>query len=339
MKRPRRLPVPFDIIHRRIYSNNRCFYCGKLFRGAKTLEHVFPLWLQRKFELTSQSLTLLNRTTIPYRSLKVACCKKCNGVHLSKLENRAKSLLFECPIREAKSHLDQLFIWSAKILLAIVYAERLLPFSRRHPRGARILPSELWNSFQMTHFFVQSLTIPMRFTCEDQQQRIPGSIFLFDLKTRKGDMDFDFRDDLLTLSVFIRLGNRGIITVADGGAIDLSIGDIVREESKRKLHPLQFYELGARIFYKATLFNRTPKYIMMKHRDEFEVMQMPLAGLSPLPVFNEWKHPDYAQVLSAFTGYPIEELAPGDGTRVVTWLKDQNGKLMNIPLTPRRSTS
>ena len=141
MKSPRRPPAPFDIIHCRIYSNNRCFYCGKLFRSERSREHVFPEWLQNQFGLADQTLTLLNRTTIPYRRLKVPCCRICNNVHLSQLENRVKRHLFEQTVEEARVHLDQIFIWVTKILLAIVYAERLLPFSRRHPSGKPILPT------------------------------------------------------------------------------------------------------------------------------------------------------------------------------------------------------
>jgi hypothetical protein len=114
MKSPRRPPAPFDIIHRRIYSNNRCFYCGKLFRSERSREHVFPEWLQNQFGLADQTLTLLNRTTIPYRSLKVPCCRICNNVHLSQLENRVKRLLFEQTVEEARVHLDQIFIWVTK---------------------------------------------------------------------------------------------------------------------------------------------------------------------------------------------------------------------------------
>jgi hypothetical protein len=56
-------------------------------------------------------------------------------------------------------------------------------------------PRELWDSFQMTHFFIQSLTIPMRFTYFGAE-RIPGSIFLFDLKTSENPREcFNFRDD------------------------------------------------------------------------------------------------------------------------------------------------
>ena len=135
----------------------------------------------------------------------------------------------------------------------------------------------------MTHFFLQSLTIPMRFTYFGAE-RIPGSIFLFDLKTSENPREcFNFRDDVTTLSVFMRLGSRGIVAVADGGAIDMGIGDMVRRDGERTLHPLQFSEIGARIFYKATLFNRTPKYIMHKHNDDFEVMQMRLLGFPLYP--------------------------------------------------------
>jgi hypothetical protein len=338
MKRPRRLPTPFDIINRRIYSNNRCFYCGRLVR-AKSREHVFPRWLQKKFQIGNQRLTLLNGTTIPYSQLTVPCCTRCNNVHLSQLENRVKRLFFERPLPEARRHLDQIFIWATKILLGTIYAERMLPFDRRHPQGKPILPRELWDSFQMTHLFIQSLTIPMKFIY-DNEERIPGSIFIFNLKAPQDPQEqFDFRDNPLTLSIFIRLGNRGILAVADGGAIDMEIGDLLRRDGKRTLHPLQFAELGAKTFYKAGLFNRTPKYLMFKRNDEFHVMQMPLAGLSGLPVFNKWEHPVYAEVLSAFTGLPIAKIASEDRTRVMQWFTDQNGKPLNIPLKPRHPSN
>jgi hypothetical protein len=176
----------------------------------------------------------------------------------------------------------------------------------------------------------------MIFTCEDNQERIPGSVFLFNLKFPDEVIEqFDFRDDLLTLSVFLRLGNRGILAVADGGAIDIEIGDALRRDGKRKLHPIQFYELGAKLFYKAKLFNRTPKYLFFGVRDRFHVMQMPLAGLSDRPVFDKWEHPIYAQLLSAFTGHPIEKIASDDRTKVMQWFTDPQGKPLNIPLKPR----
>lgn len=72
---------------RRKYTGSHCFYCGEKLR-RHTEEHVFPLWLQRRFKLQNQTIYLLNGTTIKYSQLKVPCCRKCNNEHLSGLEKR-----------------------------------------------------------------------------------------------------------------------------------------------------------------------------------------------------------------------------------------------------------
>ena len=258
-------------------------------------------------------------------------CPTCNNVHLSKLEKRVQSLLFESPIAVARRDLKDIYIWANKILLGIVYAERLLPLSRRYPKGRAILPREMHDMFNMTHFLIQGLRFPIRFTAEGEE-RIPGSAFLFDLKSPKNpELRFDFKDNLFTLCVSLRLGNRGIVTLSDGGAIDLSVGDLLRRDGKRKLHPIQFYELAAKAFYKATLLNRTPKYIMTEFNNAVEVMQMPLMGLSSKPVFDDWNQTAYAHMLSALTGYPVERLKPDDTDRVM-FISDAEGNPVNIPL-------
>jgi hypothetical protein len=233
----------------------------------------------------------------------------------------------------ARRHSADIFTWACKILLGIIYAERLLPLDRRHPAGQPILPRQLWHSFQMTHFFIQRLRIAIDFLFEGKP-RIPGSVFIFNLQSPKEpEVQFDFRDGLLTLSIFMRLGTRGLLVVADGGALDVEIGHLLRREGRHKLHPLQFEELGAICFYKASLLNRTPKFIMFEQRGRYQVMQMPLAGVSAKPVFDVWQHPQYAEYLAAFTGYPIEVLAPGDRTKVMQWRQDANGARLKLDIT------
>ncbi|MFL6798251.1 MAG: hypothetical protein ACJ8F3_12655 [Xanthobacteraceae bacterium] len=328
---PRRQDSLF-VLSERIYSGKRCFYCGKLLRGGRTREHVFPLWLQRKFGLPDQHLTLLNGTLIPYRQLTVPCCAPCNNVHLSQLEKRVQKLLFDGPVSVGRRDLKDIYIWANKILLGIVYAERLLPFNRRHPKGRPILPPMLREAFSMTHFLIQGLRFPIRFTAEGKE-RIPGSAYLFDLKSPPDPKRrFDFKDNVFTLGVSMRLGNRGIVTMSDGGAIDISIGALLRRDGRRRLHPVQFDELAAKAFYKATLLNRTPKYVMMEMNKSIEVMQMPLMGLSTNPVFDEWDPTAYAHMLSFHTGHPVEKLKPDDSGRVMSFISDADGKPFNIPL-------
>ena len=320
----KKAPRAFKPIDKRIYSRNRCFYCSNLVRNKKSKEHVFPKWLQEKFNLWDQTIHLLNGTTIQYSKLTVPCCHGCNTNHLSKLENRIKHYLFNEPISVARKHSGDVLIWVMKILLGIIYAERLLPLQRSKPRGRRIIPSDLKDFLTMTHFFVQSLDLKIEFEAEGKS-RIPGSVFIFNLKQYSDPpARFHFRDDINTLTVFMRLGNRGIIAVADGGAIDIQIGDAIRRDGSIKLHPMQFDEIGAKIFYKAALLNRTPKYITMHIDDTYRVMQMPLAGLSDKPVFDPWNHTIYARYLASFFNTHVERISSPDGSLVSTWLYDKD---------------
>jgi hypothetical protein len=325
-------PDAFRPIENRIYSRSRCFFCSKLLRNKNSREHVFPKWSQEKFNLWDQTIHLLNGTTIQYSKLTVPCCKPCNTIHLSQLENRVKRLLFEAPISVARRNSSDIWIWVMKILLGIVYAERILPLRRSKPSGRRILPREMRDSLRMTHFFVQKLNLNIRFEAEGKL-RVPGSIFIFNLKKYPDLINhFHFRDDMGTLSVFMRLGNRGLIAMSDGGALDLELGPLVKRDAATKLHPIQFDEMGARLFYKSSLFNRTPKYITMHMGEVYHVMQMPLGGLSPKPIFDTWEHPTYAHYLASFMGTDVERVTSSDGSLVSTWLYDKDNKRVRIPI-------
>ncbi len=184
----------------------------------------------------------------------------------------------------------------------------------------------------MTHFFVQGLDLKIEFEAEGKL-RIPGTVFLFNLKQYSDPTArFHFRDDINTLSVFMQLGNRGIIATADGGALDLEIGSVVKRDGAIKLHPVQFNEIGAKIFYKASLFNRTAKYITSHYKKTYRVMQMSLAGLSGKPIFDPWDHRRYAQYLASFMNADVEQISSSDGSLVSTWLYDKDSNRVYIPL-------
>lgn len=50
-------------------------------------EHIFPKWLQHRFDLWDTTLTPFNGTSIPYCYLTVTACQKCNNEHLKKIED------------------------------------------------------------------------------------------------------------------------------------------------------------------------------------------------------------------------------------------------------------
>jgi hypothetical protein len=333
------LPQPFDVIHRKIYSDNHCFYCGTPVKPkeSRTKEHVFPQWLQDQFDLRHKQLNLPNGTAIQYTKLTVPCCVACNTVHLSKLEKRVKRYLFKEPISVAREHADDVFTWICKIFIGIIYRERLLPNDRRRPADGPILPDEFWNAFQMTHFLIQRLRVPIEFDYIGKL-RIPGSVFIFDVQLPiSKEARFDFRDSFNHLCLYMRAGTRGIIAVIDGGATDFSIGKLLRKDGRYTLHPQQLEELAAKVFYKASLFNRTPKYLISEREGRYRVMQMPLAGLSAKPMYEEWLMERYAWVLSAFTGVPRDVLNPAPHL-VRTFIRDAGGRFIKLDMkkTPYR---
>jgi hypothetical protein len=68
--------------------------------------------------------------------------------------------------------------------------------------------------------------------------------------------------------------------------------------------------------------------------DDLQVMQIPFAGLSTRPIFEQWEQPVYAHFLASFTGLPIEKITAEDRTKVMQWSTDPSGKPLSIPLKP-----
>lgn len=347
----------FDALKSHLFDGDTCFLCGdSLNEENRSDEHVFPTWLQHRFNLWDTSLTLLNGTVIPYRQLKIPACRACNNEHLSGLEKRIQQSIFEpidSPNAPAK---HDLYLWTAKILFGCLYKELQLPKDRRQADGERILDTKTMEHFQMLHYFLQSARVPMQFHC--QHSDFPASIYLFDLQcAEEVERQFDFRDNPIHHTVLVRLGPRGILAAFDGGAQERTVGDLFRRDAKRVLHPLQFLELGAKLFYKASILHRRPTYLILEtggcHHVTLTGMDTPdditqlwskeladgtvvLRSIPPLPlldkpIFEDWKIDDYAKFLGGLTGLPLESLNPQSGI-VMSWLSDAENKPIELYL-------
>ena len=79
--------IKSDLIDFELTKEN-CFICGN---PATTVEHLFPKWLQRKFNLWDQKITIPNSTTVTYKKLIVPACNRCNNEIYGSLEDRIKN--------------------------------------------------------------------------------------------------------------------------------------------------------------------------------------------------------------------------------------------------------
>lgn len=282
------------------FSNERCFLCGKKL-NIKTNEHVFPKWLLDEFDLWDQKITLLNRTKITYRQLRIPCCKKCNNVYLSKIEKRVKKKYFEGFESFLKTKELLIYQWVGKIFYGLLFRELSLLIDQSTPEKGNITSSEILEKFKTLHGFLQSIRTAFKF-----ENFKPWSIFILNLQIDNKLSKFDYHDSLFLLTFSIRMGNIGIIAcLGDNGAQKDIFQNYWKKIQKIKLHPIQFDELYAKVTYKSSLMNRTPKYITIMPENEdglTSVIASPLQGLSSKPIYDEWEQKEYAKYLASLLG-------------------------------------
>jgi hypothetical protein len=126
----------------------------------------------------------------------------------------------------------------------------------------------------------------------------------------------------------IRMGTVGIIGVLGDGGAQMIYEDAYRKFIDLPLHPLQFRELCAHFSYRSSIATRTPKYITIQSGPH-EVHQLPLAGFSAKPFFEEWDEEVYGHFLAHYTGYPYDLVYQGQG-KTMTWLHNDSGSVRYI---------
>ncbi len=191
-----------------------CFLCGK--QGGKiTQEHVFPKWLQRRFELWNQKIDLLNETYIQYRNLRIPCCSICNNEDLSRLESTVSSAVDAG--YEACLALDEAIwhLWVGKLFYGILRKEISLLRNRACPNEGPIISAQTLKSFSNLHLFLQGIRGLHDF-CEDR----PYSVLVCNLHDLGPRRNYFFRDSLPCMTSSIRMGEVGIVVVfEDAGCV------------------------------------------------------------------------------------------------------------------------
>ena len=280
------------------FSENKCSLCGKLLdEDINSKEHVFPKWLLHRFNLWDKTITMLNGTSIPYRYLTIPCCSKCNNEHLSRLESKIESA-----INQGFSHVTQvekihLYQWTGKIFFGLLFRELTLSLDRSKPELGAIMTPEFLKEFRALHNFLQSIVINVEF-----QGFFPGSLFIFEVDTIPELEDFDYSDNYSGMSFFIRMGNIGIIAcLKDDEQVQKMHSGLYQAMKSKKLHPIQFDEICAIIFYQSCLMVRNGNYMGMEiSENQTTVIKLP--GYSLAPVFEEWDNKVFARFLERFWG-------------------------------------
>lgn len=305
---------------------NRCFLCARsLDLHGQTSEHIVPQWAQRRYDLWNQQIILLNMTSLPYRQLTVPCCDECNKYRLKPIEDSINQCVDNGRNAVLALGPKVLYLWLGKIFYGILYRELMLLVDRTNPAAGSIITEDFIRRYKMHRYFLQQARELVEL--KDFQ---PGSIFVFNAQHLPHPrLEWDLADNVDTLFLFVRVGRVAIYAaLGDGGAQQFDEG-IYSDIYPIDLHPLQIRELCSLFVYRSMCATRTPKYISTPGTPD-RTWQMPLGGLSLKPLFEGFDVKTYAQVLSFYTGYPLDILFQSPD-RIISWLRDNEGRPRHMP--------
>lgn len=283
---------PFNPLN---FSNRNCFLTGQVLSSEEEKIQVFPAWLMSRYNLSDQPFKLLDESYATYKDLKLPCAASTNEQYIAPLENTIAEAFTHG--YEAVKALDPmlLFQWAGKLLYGIVFNEIQAGIRQQHVSGEGFSMSQaLIHKFSHLHLMLQNLNLPLVF-----DEFTPFSLFLF--KVNNAENEFGYRDEINTLTFSLRIQDFGlIICLQDNGANARYHRDLYEQWQNRTLHPIQFEEMNARIFYSAFLFNKLPEYNVLPVGDEIYLEAMALRGMGGKPTFDMWQNKTYGQVLESF---------------------------------------
>jgi hypothetical protein len=310
---------PFDAFN---FSNRYCFLTGVALNSEEERINIFPQWLMSRFHLEDRAFKMLDESMATYKDLKMPCSAGVNEAYLEPLENEIAAAFSKG--YEAVKLLEslKLFQWAGKLLYGIIFNEIQSGIKLQRSQGEDFNISEsIIHKFSNLHLMLQSINQNIIF-----EDFTPYSLLLF--KVDNAEEEFGYRDEINTLTFALRINDFGlIICFQDNGANRSYHRDILSKIEGQTLHPIQFEEISARIFYSAYLFNRLPEYTVMPVEDEIYIEAMPLRGMTSKPLFDVWQNKTYGQVLESFWknwGFLLLEIIK-DPENPMSFLLDDNG--------------
>ncbi|TAH02990.1 MAG: hypothetical protein EAZ15_04130 [Sphingobacteriales bacterium] len=275
------------------FDNNHCFLTGEPVLNQIPLT-VFPEWIINKYDLLQRPFKMLDESMVSYGDIKLPVSIITQNKITNLDEKLAQSLkngyhsLIQLP------QLD-LFLWAGKIVYGIIFKELQAAIKQYNVTKSEFNMSQgLIHKFTALHQMLQAITSPITF--DDFK---PWSIFL--CKVYNPENEFTYRDEINTLTFSLRMNDFGlIINLQDNGVNQQYHQQTWDKIAHKTLHPIQFEELCARVFYSAYLFNRLPEYHIMPTESHVFIEAMPLQGMKAKPIFDEWQNKVYGQVLENF---------------------------------------
>ncbi len=305
------------------FDSTHCFLSGVQIETGESLA-IFADWLSDSYQLDEQPFKMLDESFLTYADIKIPCSTVVKS-QFAILEAQIQEA-FEKGFDAVKS-LDEtlIFKWVAKMVYGLIFKEIQAAIKQQNAfaEGFNISQS-LIHKFGNLHTMLQSVNQDVVF--EDFK---PFSIFI--CKVNNAEDEFAYRDEINTLIFSLRMKDFGLlVNLQDNGANKKYHEEIWNKIEGKTLHPIQFEELCAKVFYSAYLFNRLPEYHIIPTEEAVFIEAMPLRGMDAKPIFDNWNFKIYGQVLENFWkrwNFLLLEIIKNP-EKPKTYLLDDNGAFL-----------
>jgi len=338
------LPMINGVLANRSIATH-CPLCGRRFKGIESdAEHIFPKWLQHRHQLWTRSLTIPNFLGKSYKSVTITVCARCNNERFGKLENALSKVVKTADPFEACAEVpdEAIALWLGKIFWLLCQKSHSVQDykTRAAPKSEQILPEELIPGIAYLGIFERAFANnKTMLSCYSTDPPFPEfydapySLYRFKIADVEKFEKFDYMDSPIVLGAALRSGNVGFVCLFDGGLHRRFRSQRFSNLFPETLHPMQFAEVAARIFFDQTMLDELAAQVTYYwNPDRRAVIAKTLTPRFYNPYLQRNFDPELlAQFMGRFTQSDPKALLIGD--REFTRLWDENGNFLPYAVT------
>jgi hypothetical protein len=258
-----------------VCTGGHCFICGRTYdASAFNDEHVVPDWLLTRFRLHNSRLTLPNGTQRPYGQHKIPCCIDCNSLLGREIEQHIAMITggdysaFAAAIAWEYQFLPEQWLALVFLKLHLMDGRLRRTRDRRLKDDATISEGRIWEHFHHLHALVRSIH-----TGATVGPRVLGTLITFPIEDPAGEKHFDLLTFTEDFTLYVRVGQIGMIHVIDDGG---GVAEIMRDLRVRigdgPFSPAQARELAARTAYGNRILLGRPSFFTQVSGDRSTII-------------------------------------------------------------------
>ncbi|MFT6850109.1 MAG: hypothetical protein ACJATA_000915 [Sphingobacteriales bacterium] len=306
------------------FSNAICSISGKALTSPKDALTVWPKWIMKEYGLGEKKQTMLDDSSKNLDEFVIPCSPGIKSMFEAIDHKVEKAFADGIDAIQAIGN-ETWCVWFGRIFYGYLYHEVIAVLGNDRPDAyvGEALNEKFTSWFELFRGLLMGARPEGFEVC---------SVFKFKVDTTRTEENFEFRDELKTQNFTLRLGEIGIIiSFLDQGLLEETFENLSIKTSSQILHPAQFNEWEANVYYGAYLIGETPIYSVVSEGDE-SIIKRSERKASKRTILMDWEGKMFSQVLEAVWkkfGVPKNTIFH-EPDEVKSYLLDRNGDFITI---------